>query len=36
MGAIDFYKLSDAEKKLIFTAAGEKEGLPAYAIEKDW
>ncbi len=36
MGAIDFYKLSDAEKKLIFTAAGEKQGLPAYAIEKDW
>lgn len=36
MGAIDFYKLSDADKRTIFTTTGEKEGLPAYAIEKDW
>lgn len=36
MAAIDFYKLSDADKRTIFTTAGEKEGLPAYAIEKDW
>lgn len=36
MGAIDFYKLSTEEKKLIFTTAGERVGLPAYAVEKDW
>ncbi|MFK7808179.1 MAG: nucleotidyl transferase AbiEii/AbiGii toxin family protein [Saprospiraceae bacterium] len=36
MGAIDFHKLSDADKRTIFTTTGEKEGLPAYAIEKDW
>lgn len=36
MGSIDFHKLSDTNKRTIFTTAGEKEGLPAYAIEKDW
>ena len=36
MSAIDFYKLSNEDKKIIFTSVGEKEGLPAYAIEKDW
>ena len=36
MAAMDFYKLSEDEKRTIFTAAGERDGLPAYAIEKDW
>jgi len=36
MAAIDFYKLDPEEKQLIFITAGEKAGLPAYAIEKDW
>lgn len=36
MTALDFYKLKPDEKKLIFTTAGEKAGLPAYAVEKDW
>lgn len=36
MGAIDFYKLSDNDKRTIFATAGERVGLPAYAIEKDW
>ena len=36
MAAIDFYNLKDAEKTTIYNTAGEREGLPAYAIEKDW
>jgi len=36
MAAIDFYKLSTEDKRTIFTTAGERVGLPAYAIEKDW
>jgi len=36
MGEVNFYELSDADKRTIFTTAGEREGLPAYAIEKDW
>ena len=36
MGFIDFYMLKEEEKRTIFLNAGEKEGLPAYAIEKDW
>lgn len=36
MGAIDFYRLKDDEKITIFNTTGEREGLPAYAIEKDW
>lgn len=36
MSQKDFYNLVDADKITIFTTAGEKEGLPAYAIEKDW
>jgi len=36
MAAIDFYKLSDSDKRAIFTTASERKGLPAYAIEKDW
>jgi hypothetical protein len=36
MSVLDFNKLNPDEKKLIFTTAGEKAGLPAYAVEKDW
>lgn len=36
MAAIDFYNLNDSDKRIIFNTAGEREGLPAYAIEKDW
>jgi len=36
MAAKDFYKLKDEEKRIIFTTVGERTGLPAYAIEKDW
>jgi len=34
MAAIDFYKLSDSDKRAIFTTASERKGLPAYAIKK--
>ena len=33
---IDFYKLSAQDKRTVFTTAGERVGLPAYAVEKDW
>lgn len=33
---IRFYKLPDETKKRIYKNAGEKNNLPAYAIEKDW
>lgn len=36
MGAIDFYKLTGEQKRTIFKTLGERNGLPAYAIEKDW
>ncbi len=36
MGVIDFHKLSDDDKRTVFTTASEREGLPAYAVEKDW
>lgn len=36
MKTIEFHKLSEEEKRTIFATAGEREGLPAYAIEKDW
>lgn len=36
MAALDFYKLSRSEKKTILKTTGERVGLPAYAIEKDW
>ena len=36
MAAIDFYKLTEEEKRIIFRAVAEREGLPAYAVEKDW
>lgn len=36
MAAIDFHKLSTVDKQTIFTTAGERVGLPAYAVEKDW
>lgn len=36
MAAIDFYKLSEDDRRTIFATAGERAGLPAYAIEKDW
>ena len=36
MGAQEFYRLSNEDKKTIFQATGEQEGLPPYAIEKDW
>lgn len=36
MAAQDFYKLKEAEKIEVFTAAAQQEGLPVYAVEKDW
>ncbi len=36
MPAIDFYKLSPKDKKTVFATTGERVGLPAYAVEKDW
>ena len=33
---IDFYKFSAQDKRIVFTTAGERVGLPAYAVEKDW
>ena len=36
MSALDFYKLKPEQKKQIFETAGQKIGLPAYAVEKDW
>ena len=33
---IRFYRLSDETKKRIYKNAGEKNNLPAYAVEKDW
>lgn len=36
MAATDFHKLSADDKRTIFTTAGERVGLPAYAVEKDW
>lgn len=36
MAAINFYKLSDEDKRTVYNQTGERAGLPAYAIEKDW
>ncbi len=33
---IRFYKIPDDTKKRIYKNTGERENLPAYAIEKDW
>jgi predicted nucleotidyltransferase component of viral defense system len=33
---IKFYKIPDETKKRIYKNSGEKNNLPAYAIEKDW
>jgi len=33
---IKFYQIPDESKKRIYKNAGEKNNLPAYAIEKDW
>ena len=33
---IRFYRLPDETKKRIYKNAGEKNNLPAYAVEKDW
>lgn len=32
----EWLKLTDTEKKNLFTATGNKVGLPAVAVEKDW
>ena len=36
MSSINFYKLKKEEKNAIFEAIGNKTGVPASAIEKDW
>ena len=36
MAAIEFYKLSVEDKRTVFSTTGERVGLPAYAVEKDW
>ncbi len=36
MSAIQFYRLSNEDKKLIFQDLKSTTGLPVYAIEKDW
>ena len=36
MSSINFYKLKKEEKNAIFEAIGNKTGVPASAVEKDW
>jgi len=36
MNGISFYRLKKEEKKSIFEAIGNKKGIPASAVEKDW
>lgn len=36
MAAQDFYKLKEAEKIEVYTAAAQQKGLPLYAVEKGW
>ena len=36
MGTIDFYKLKSSQKKEIFEAIANKNGIPDFAVEKDW
>lgn len=36
MKSLNFNKLSSSEKEIIFKEAGNKSGLPAFAVEKDW
>ena len=36
MGAIDFYKLKSSQKEEIFEANANINGIPDFAVEKDW